>query len=274
VTSGFRMVPVGDLVCPPQARKTTGFGVADLAGLAESIKESGGIHLPLLVRNEGGKLVVLDGERRLRAAKLAGLTEVPVVVSDESMSDSQVLHRQLVLDAQRVGLGPMERARALGRLIEEAGWSAEQAARKLGLSAATVSRSLALLKLPEAIQAKVSSGTLPADSAYLLARMDDPQAQAALAAQAGEGMLSRDALSRKLRRVRRAENAAQAGVARATVALGGGRTVTVTGKDITLDSLVDLLEPLLARARKARSQGLSLHTFIRTLKDQASATGE
>lgn len=262
---------VESLVCRPQVRERTGFGADDLTGLAASITESGGIHTPLLVRREGANLIVLDGERRLRAAKLLGLVNVPVVVTDEQLGEDDVIHRQLVLDAQRVGLGPLERARAIERLMTLSSWNAEQVARKLGLSPATVSRSLAMLTLPEAIQVQVESGSISADAAYHLARVDDPQEQESLAAEAAGSLLSRDALTRKLKRARRAEEADRTGVIRTTALIGGGRAVTFTGKGLTLDSMIEWLEPLLARARKAKAQGLTLHTFIRTLKDQASS---
>ncbi len=262
---------VESLVCRPQVRDRTGFGADDLAGLAASIRESGGIHTPLLVRREGDTLVVLDGERRVRAAKILGLTKVPVVVTDEELGEDDVIHRQLVIDAQRVGLGPLERAKAIERLMTLSSWNAEQVARKLGLSGATVSRSLALLKLPESIQAQVASGSISADAAYHLARVDDPQEQVSLAAEAAGRMLSRDALTRKLKSARRAEEAAQAGVVRATALLGADRSVTFTGKGLTLDSMIEWLEPLLAGARRAKAKGLSLQTYFRTLKDQASS---
>lgn len=269
--SQIQDVPVDSLSCRAQVRERAGFGESELAGLAASIKESGGIHTPLLVRRVGDALIVLDGERRLRAAKLLRLARVPVLVTDETLSEDEVVHRQLVLDAQRVGLGPLERAKAIERLMTLSSWNSEQVARKLGLSPATVSRSLALLKLPEPIQAQVERGGISADAAYHLARVDDPQEQESLAAEAAGRMLSRDALTRKLKRARRAEEADRSGVVRTTALIGGGRAVTFTGKGLTLDSMIEWLEPLLARARKAKAQGLTLHTFIRTLKDQASS---
>jgi ParB-like chromosome segregation protein Spo0J len=148
--------------------------------------------------------------------------------------------------------------------------TAEQVAKRLGQSPATVSRTLSVLKLPEELRAQVASGQIPADTAYLLARVEAPERQAELAAEVVDGKLSRDALTRKLKRVRRAEAQATDGPNRVTALLGGGRSITVGGKGLTLDSLVEALEQLLSRARKSKSQGLSLATFVRTLRDQAA----
>ncbi|MCA9281079.1 MAG: ParB/RepB/Spo0J family partition protein [Phycisphaeraceae bacterium] len=272
MTSTFRMVAIDLIERRPQVRESSGLSAEELVALAASIKESGGIHQPLLVRREGERLILLDGERRLRAAKLGGLTEVPVVVTEESLTDAQVTHRQLVLDAQRVGLGPVERAVAVSRLMGEAGWTADQTATKLSVSPASVTRTLALLKLPEPILAHVAAGRITADAAYMLSRIDDPDEQMRTAAQVTEGLLTRDALQRKLRRVRGGKGRPAAGIkSRVTVALGPGRSVTVTGAGLSIETLIEWLEPMLARAKKAKGQGLTLATFVRTLKDQATA---
>ncbi len=264
-------VLVSSLVCRPQVRTASGLDDESIAALADSIRESGGIHTPLLVRREGTEQVVLDGERRLRAARMIGMDRVPAIVIEGPLSENEVIHRQLVLDAQRIGLTPLERAKAIARLMTGAGWTAEQTAKKLGLSAATVSRSLALLKLPESIQAKVSSGEISADTAYHLGRAQNATVQEELATAMAGGLLSRDAVARKIKRTRRAREREAAGLARVTAVLDADRTITVAGKGLTLEALVEWLEALLAKARKAKSQGLTLHTFIRTLKDQASA---
>ena len=252
-----------------QVRESSGFDDESLAGLARSICESGGVHQPLLVRREDGELVILDGERRYRAAKLAGLLNVPIIIEDVELTSSEITHRQFVLDAQRVGLSIVERGRAVACLISDAGWTAEQAAGKLGISPASVSRMLAVLKLPGSILQHVQSGRISPDAAYQLSRVDDADEQARLAEDVTEGLLTRDALSRKLKRVQRAQSTKRS--SRVTATLGSGRTVTFAGNDLSLESVTEWLEQLLSRAKKAKTQGLSLHTFVRTLKDQATS---
>ena len=99
----------------------------------------------------------------------------------------------------------MERAQGIRTLMNQANLTAEQAAKQLGLSRATVSRSLALLSLPEEIQAMVASEAISADAAYQLSQIEDPARQRILAAQMAAGELNRDGLVRKLKRIKRGE---------------------------------------------------------------------
>lgn len=247
---------------------------AELRGLAQSIKEQGVLQ-PLLVRREGDAFVLVDGERRLRAAKLAGLKTVPVIVETTPLKDSDVLQRQLVANIQRADLSPMEKARAIQRLLDEASWSAADTAAKLGLSAASVSRLLALLTLPPSVQAQVESGEVPASTAYEIARAGGGAAeQERLASEVAAGGLSRDSVAGRIRRkaATPADGDAPSAAARVTVKLPGGRAVTLAGNGLSsLERLIDWLEELLSRARKARPTGVTLATFARVLRDEAKA---
>lgn len=264
-------VPLDTLILLPQVRTVSGMDDETLSGLADSIKESG-VQQPVLVRREADGLVVLDGERRIRASKLAGLKSVPAIVDDTKLTAAEVTERQLLLDAQRVGLSVTERAEAIERLVTDTGWSVEQTAKKLGISAASVTRTLAVLKLPDEILQHVEAGRISADAAYQLSRVSDPGEQARLAEQVTEGLLTRDALTRKLKRVRRSQEARRG--TRVTAAIGSGQTITFVGGDLTLDTVTDWLEQLLAKARKAKAQGLTLTTFAAALRDQAKAAGK
>src|SRR5690606_26490135 len=115
------------------------------------------------------------------------------------------------------------------------------------------------------------SGEIAADTAYHLTRVEDVAVQDQLASETADGVLSRDALARKLKRTRLAGEREAAGLVRVTAMLAPGRAVTVAGQGLTLDTLIEWLEALRSRARKAKGRGLTLHTFVRTLKDQASA---
>ncbi len=267
MTTSLSFAATDRLSVIPQSRKF--FGTSGIEGLAASIRESG-LQQPLLVRQEGDRLIVIDGERRLRACRSLDVKEVPVLVVDDPLTGVDVLTRQLACNLQREDLTVLERAEAIRQLMEQGKLTADQVAKRLGQSPATISRTLSVLTLPETIRDQVASGQIPADTAYLLARVETTEQQAALAAEVVGGKLSRDALTRKLKRVRRAQAQAKDGPNRVTALLGGGRSITVGGKGLTLDSLMEALEQLLARARKSKSQGLSLATFVRTLRDQAA----
>lgn len=250
-----------------QARKA--FDVVSIAGLAGNIQEVG-LQQPLNVIREADDYLVIDGERRLRACQSLGMDEVPVLVVEDALTIADILVTQLACNLQREDLTALDRAEAIRCLMEKGSLSADEVAKRLGLSAATVSKTLSVLKLPEPIRDQVASGDIPADAGYMLARVEEPAKQAALAAEVVAGKLSRDALARKLKRVRRAEEQSTKGPNRVTALLGSGRSVTVAAKGLNFDVLIEVLDHLLSRARKSKSQGISLTTFLHTLRDQAA----
>lgn len=250
----------------PQVRKH--FDEASLKGLAASIAESGLLQ-PLLCSADGESLRLIDGERRLRACRLLGMKEVTILVVSDPVSIVEALTRQLACNLQREDLTVIERAEAIQALMQQGPMTADQAAKRLGQSPATVSRTLSVLKLPESIRVRVADGDIPADAAYLLARIEEPERQSALAEEVVGGTLTRDALNRKIKGRHRWEKSRSTSVCRVTALLGGGRSVTIAGKGLSIESLIESLEQLLTRARKAKSQALSLETFVRTLRDQA-----
>ena len=264
----FLEVPPGRLVCRPQVRKA--FDPAVLAAMAQTMRQLG-VQLPVRVRRDGENLVVVDGEMRVRAAALAGLATVPVVVLPGTPDEAEVLLRQLVANVHRSELKPVERAEGVRQLIAATGWTAAEAADHLGLSAASVSRSLALLGLPEAIRRQVDQGTLAASAAYELAQVADPAAQAELAAQLAAGVITRDGARGRRRAPATPATPAARPPGRVTAVLDGGRSLTLTGPCDGIEGLIAALERLLAKARKARPQALSLPTFLQMLKDEARA---
>jgi len=134
--------------------------------LAASIRKSG-ILQPIVVRRIGEKLEIIAGERRWRAARLAGLTEVPVVVR-EHVPDDELLELALLENVQRVDLNPIEKARAYRRLVQEFGKTTEEIAATVGLDRATVSNTMRLLDLLPEVQAAVQRGAISAGHARAL----------------------------------------------------------------------------------------------------------
>ena len=259
---------IDEITVLPQIRER--FEESSIDGMAQSIREVG-ILQPIRIRLEGGQRIIVDGERRFRAAKRVGLLTVPVVIEEQPLSEADVIQRSLVANCQREDLTPLEKARAMATLMRATGSQAGEVATKCGLSNATVTRTLALLTLPEAIRERVNSGQIPASAAYELARVKDPQQQSELAYQLAAGRLTRDGLAGALKARRKGGGVLSAAKPRRAIAfLGAGRSVTVVGDCSTLDAFIEALEEALAKARKARPQGLALTTFCKMLKDQAA----
>lgn len=175
---------------PGQPRKT--FGTEADGRLADNMRVRGQL-VPILVRwdAEANVYVVIDGDRRFRAATQAGLPEMTCVVENESDPDA-ILEMQLIANALREDVSPVEQARAWQRLMESQGLTQRQLADKLGYTHGTITKKVALLDLPEAIQADVDSGRIKAETGYFIAQVADPAEQEAMAEQAKAGNLKRD----------------------------------------------------------------------------------
>jgi ParB family chromosome partitioning protein len=154
---------------PRQPRRD--FSADELAGLADSIVRHGLLH-PVVVREsaEGYELVV--GERRWRAARLAGLTTVPAMVKD--VASRELLEMALVENVQRHDLNPIELALAF-RALTEGGATQEQVGERVGLDRSTIANHLRLLELPREFQQEVETGVLSAGHAKALLQIDNPE---------------------------------------------------------------------------------------------------
>ncbi len=159
---------------PVQPRKR--FDEESLSELCESIK-SYGILNPLTVRARNGGYELVAGERRLRAAKLAGLTEVPCILLDIDIQDSNLI--ALIENLQRRDLDFIEEATGLYQLIRIFGLSQEEAARRIGKSQSAVANKLRLLKLPEDILEALRENGLTERHGRALLRLSTPQKQRA-----------------------------------------------------------------------------------------------
>jgi len=239
---------------PEQPRKR--FGEEGLALLARSLVK--GQLQPVLAFRGERRWVIVDGERRWRAAKLAGLTVLQVLEVGAPEAADGGLARQLVANLHREDLSPLERAEAIRRLMEECGWTAARAAEELALSPATVSRLLA-------------SGAIPASTAYQLAKKSGVADPAQMAADI-EGGMTRDEVARRLSNGAGSAKGSSGRALRRVARLGGDRTITFAGRGLdTVQQLVEWLEQLLARAKKLRGGPVSLDTFLRTLDDESRA---
>ena len=158
---------------PYQPRRRIDEG--ELKELTNSIKEKGLLQ-PLVVREiSPGTYELIAGERRWRAAQLAGLDRVPVVIKD--VSPAEVLELALIENIQRADLNPLEEAEAYARLIDEFGLTQEEVARRVGKDRSTVANFLRLLKLPGYLQEDLLEGRLSMGHARALLAVKDPSRQ-------------------------------------------------------------------------------------------------
>lgn len=161
---------------PDQPRRE--FDEASLQALADSIKQAGVLQ-PLLVVEKNGRYRIVAGERRFRAARMAGLDAVPCIVRD--FTPAEQMEAALIENLQREDLNPIEEAAAMKQFMESCGYTQEQAAKKLGKSRPAVANSLRLLTLPETVRQDVIAGRISAGHARVLAGIEDEKRQVALA---------------------------------------------------------------------------------------------
>ena len=199
---GLRQIPL-DLLDPNPFQPRTAFPQESLDELAESIRVRG-ILQPILARSHPTKperFFIVAGERRWRAAGIAGLHEVPAIVRE--MSDTEAATAALIENLQREDLNPMEEAEGYSRLLDELRITQDKLAEALGKSRSQVTNALRLLNLPPGVQAEVRKGTLSFGHARALLAHPDPEAMAGVVRARGltvrqtEALASRGAASGK-----------------------------------------------------------------------------
>ncbi len=176
--SGLLEVPV-NAVAPNPKQPRTHFPDEELASLAASIREVG-ILQPIVVRKAGDSAYELvAGERRLRAAKQAGLATIPVVVRDTD--DADILREALIENIHREDLGPIELAEAFRALLEDLSLKQEELADRVGVSRSHIANTIRLLQLPLDVQQLLTDSKIQAGHARALLSLGDPEAQTTLA---------------------------------------------------------------------------------------------
>jgi len=182
----LREVAVDDVVPNPKQPRQV-FDDEALEELSHSVREFGLLQ-PIVVRENGaGGYELIMGERRLRAARAAGLDTVPAIVRDTT--DDAMLRDALLENIHRVQLNPLEEAAAYQQLLEEFGATHEELASKIGRSRSQVTNTIRLMKLPVKVQTRVAAGVISAGHARALLGLQDADAQDALATRiVAEGM--------------------------------------------------------------------------------------
>jgi len=182
--AGLLMLDI-DRIQPNRQQPRSDFG--GIEGLANSIRENGIIQ-PVVVRQEADGFRLIAGERRWRAAQMAGVQRIPAIV--RKVSDNRVLELALIENIQRKELNPIEEARAYEVLVGQMKVSQADLARRVGRDRSSISNSLRLLKLSEKIQDMIREGSLTAGHAKAIMAISDAETQIKVAIEVAEGLLS------------------------------------------------------------------------------------
>ena len=166
------------MIAPNPSQPRTIFDATRLQELANSI-QTNGIIQPILVRKHAGQYELIAGERRLRAAKLAGLTAIPAIIQD--FADDRLLEIALIENIQREDLNPLETAQALDRLSREMSLSHEDIATRTGKDRSTITNMIRLLRLPGAVQLLVAERRLSMGHARAILGITSPELQTQVA---------------------------------------------------------------------------------------------
>jgi ParB family transcriptional regulator, chromosome partitioning protein len=217
-----------EAIAPNPLQPRTVFQPERMEELAASIRAHGIIQ-PLIVRQIGANYQIVAGERRLRAAHMAGLKEVPVVVQD--VADHQMLELALIENIQREDLNPIETAHAYDRLSREMGLSQEDIGRQTGKDRASIAHTLRLLKLPQEVQVLLAEHRLSMGHAKAILGLTSPEDQIQFAEKTAAQGLS----------VRQVEVLVQEHVSERDGAAGGGRR-REESEDPNVRAAVDDLE--------------------------------
>lgn len=200
LSSSLMTLRIGDIE-PNREQPRRHFAPEALSELADSITEHGVLQ-PIVVRAlPGGTYQIIAGERRWRASRQAGLAEIPAIVIEAN--DEKVRELALIENLQRQDLTPLEEAEGYRSLMETAGMTQEQVAKRLGKSRPVVANALRLLNLPEAVKEALTAGRLSAGHARLLAALE-PEEAVRIAAEAEKKGLSVRELERLLKKNRTA----------------------------------------------------------------------
>jgi len=227
--------------------------------LAESIRDKGQLS-PIRVRwsEDLSKWIIIAGERRWRATKHAGLPTIECYFHEGELSRSDVLEQQLIENLLREDLKPIEEAKAFSALIEMNGWTGKQVAEALRIPESKVSRTLALLRLPEDIQDQVEAGTLAARSAYEISRIPDDDKRRELAQQASEGRLPHAQATNLVRQHRGKPRSPGRAVKQTFVSEGGWKVTVSANRAGTYEEIEHALQDALEEVRHRIENGVTL----------------
>lgn len=251
---------------PAQPRKT--FLTDEIERLAASIKARGLLQ-PLRVTpfdEAGGMYLIVTGESRWRAARLAGLAQVPCLLVEGQINEADLLADRIVENECRRNLLPIEFARSLARLKSLKKCSGQELAAELGITAASISRAESLLTLPETIQGMVDDGRVPESAGYEIARLGDEAAQLELAHAVAGKRMTRDQVAATVRQ-KVGARIARPRASRLACQLDGGVCVTVSAAQaLTWDDFNAAIEQIRKTAKRLCDGGKEVTELARALR--------
>ncbi|MAT70351.1 MAG: chromosome partitioning protein ParB [Planctomycetaceae bacterium] len=242
-----------DEVMPDPGQPRKEFDDDELARLAASI-QAHGLLQPIRVRwgEAEGKWLIVAGERRWRAHKLAGLSRIKCTFDDQTQDLTIVRSQQIIENVLREDLAGIELARALKQLMDDNGWSKSRVAEELNISNGKVSKALSLLKLPEEIQAQVEQGAISPATGYELSKVKDEAKQRELAAEAASGRVTCSDAAKKNVSAKRKPRKTTNETFRTT---DGVRIVISSRRDVgeqgMIDALLEVADAIRQRRRHA-----------------------
>jgi ParB family transcriptional regulator, chromosome partitioning protein len=257
----LEFVLVSDLKPGPNVRSHA--DEAELRLLGQSLKERQ-FH-PLVVTPE---LEIVDGWRRWSAAKATGIERLWAVIGTHPLTDGERIAAQLAMSLHRAGLTEQEKVKACEELMAAVpGLNQKSLAQRLNVNDSTVSRWLSVSggRVVEEVRQAFFGGHIGLKEAYEISRVESARQLEMLATAQRGG--TRDQLTRSRRQLRSTNSENRP--ARLRCPLSDGRAVSIAGRDLTFDTVIELLTELLTSARKAQKEGLDLHTWEAVLGDKA-----
>lgn len=247
-------------VVPDPDQPRTDFSEVSIERLAQSIRDRGQL-LPIHVRwsDVHSKWIIISGERRWRAIRHARLPTIDCCFNEDDLTDKDILEQQLIENLLREDLNPLEQARAFSKLKQINSWSGKQVAAALQIPESTVSRSLALLRLPDDIQQQVHDGNIAARSAYELSKLPDPNTQQQLATDAAAGRLSHQQAARVVRQRRGKTDRKQASIRLEFRSESGFKTVVTANRNGTYHDVEAALVEALDEVRLRINNNIQLY---------------
>jgi ParB family chromosome partitioning protein len=241
-----------DALAPDPGQPRKEFDRAELDLLAESIRKRGLLQ-PIRVRwdRAAGGHVIEIGERRWRAAKLAGLDRVSVILVEAAPSEAEILADQLLENLSRIGLSTIEQSHAFRRYMDLTGATGKELAGLLHVAPSTVSRALSLLDLDPEQQAQVAAGAISPTAGAELARIKNPEVRRKVADRVTREALPADSVAKTVRQKRGPAAAAKRQPDNQVIRLRRGLRVTVhSTRKLSAEDVVAVLEEALERARE------------------------
>jgi ParB family chromosome partitioning protein len=196
----FGTLDINQLIPEPKQPRVE-FDDDELERLAQSIRDNG-LLSPIKARwsDSHEKWIIVFGERRWRAAQRAGLKTIHCQFVETDLAPAEILEQQLIENCLRADLQPIEQAQAFAALMELHGWTGKELAAKLHIATGTVSRALALLRLPADVQQQVAAGKISARSGYELSKLESPVIQQRLGKEIAGNSLSHQQTARAVRK--------------------------------------------------------------------------